>query len=119
MNIITTKQVNRIAIDEDLFHEVVEGQIPTMIKKQTTMLKTFFDRLISYIEEHAKRTDWFYMENCDLLYHNTLVALFPNFQNFELGSCRKSAVQGKIAIQTAINLHGKQRGEILSQVHSP
>lgn len=87
MNTITTKQVNRIAIDEDLFHEVVEGQIPTMIKKQTTMLKTFFDRMISYIEEHTKRTDWFYMENCDLLYHNTLVALFPNFQNFELGHC--------------------------------
>lgn len=84
---ITTKQVDKIAIGEDLFDEVVEEHIPTLIKKQTTLLTSFFDSILSYIQEHTKQSNWFYMGNRDLLYNNTVVALFPDFNHFELGHC--------------------------------
>lgn len=84
---ITTKQVDQIAIGEDLFHEVVEEHIPTLIQKQTRMLTSFFDRMISFIEEHTRNSDWFPMENCNILYNNNIMALIPDLNQFELGHC--------------------------------
>lgn len=84
---ITTKQVDKIAIGEDLFDEVVEEHIPTLIQKQTRLLTSFFDSTLSYIQEHTRQSSWFHMDNCDLLYNNAVVALFPNFNNFDLGHC--------------------------------
>lgn len=81
---LTTKQVDKIAIGEDLFDEVVEEHIPTLIKKQTDLLMSFFDSTLSYIRNHS---NWFHMINCDLLYNNAVAALFPNLNNFELGHC--------------------------------
>ena len=34
---IATKQVDKIAISEELFHEVVEEHIPVLIKKQSAL----------------------------------------------------------------------------------
>ncbi len=84
---IATKQVDKIAIDEDLFQEVVEEHIPTLIKKQSALLNTFFDRMQDFITSHTQNSDWFYMENKDILYNNAVAALFPNFKNFPLGHC--------------------------------
>ena len=66
--ILSTKQVDNIAISENLFHDVVEEHIPNLIRKQTEMLNTFFDNLTSFIENYLKRTDWFYIENKNVLY---------------------------------------------------
>lgn len=53
--ILSTKQVDNIAISENLFHDVVEEHIPNLIHKQTEMLNTFFDNLTSFIEDYLKR----------------------------------------------------------------
>lgn len=87
---IATKQVNTIAISEDLFHEVVEGQIPNLVEKQKDNIADFFHQVMNYIKEHTKKTEWFYMENCDLLYHNGVVGLFPNPRHFKIGCCSLS-----------------------------
>lgn len=84
---IATKQVDKIAIGEDLFHEVVEEHIPRLIQKQTAQLTDFFSRICSYITDHTNQSDWFYISNKDVLYNNAVVALFPDFNNFELGHC--------------------------------
>jgi len=84
---ITTKQVDQIAIGEEVFHEIAEGHIPTLIQKQASLLDAFFDDMRSYIREHTRESDWFYMENQDVLYNYEIAALFPNFSHFELGHC--------------------------------
>lgn len=84
---ISTKQVDRIAIGEDLFHEVIEEHVPILIKKQSALLTTFFENMRNYITEHTKDSDWFYISNRDVLYNNAVVALFPDFNNFDLGHC--------------------------------
>lgn len=84
---IATKQVDKIAIGEDLFHEVVEEHIPVLIKKQSALLTSFFESMRDYITEHTKSSDWFYISNQDILYNNAVVALFPDFNNFDLGHC--------------------------------
>lgn len=84
---IATKQVDEIAIEEDLFHEVIEEHIPRLIQKQTAQLTEFFNRMRSYITEHTADSDWFYISNRDVLYNNAVAALFPDFNNFELGHC--------------------------------
>ena len=84
---IATKQVDTIAISEDLFHEVIESHIPELVQKQKESIMTLFDHMTEYIKSHTKKTEWFYMENCDLLYHNGVVGLFPNLKNFEIGHC--------------------------------
>ena len=81
---IATKQVDKIAIGEDLFHEVVEEHIPVLIKKQSALLTSFFESMRDYITEHTKSSDWFYINNQDILYNNAVVALFPDFNNFDL-----------------------------------
>lgn len=85
--ILSTKQVDNIAISENLFHDVVEEHIPNLIHKQTEMLNTFFDNLTSFIEDYLKKTDWFYIENKNVLYNNSIVALFPDLSTFPIGSC--------------------------------
>ena len=85
--ILSTKQVDNIAISENLFHDVVEEHIPNLIRKQTEMLNTFFDNLTSFIENYLKRTDWFYIENKNVLYNNSIVALIPDLSTFPIGSC--------------------------------
>lgn len=85
--ILSTKQVDNIAISENLFHDVVEEHIPNLIRKQTEMLNTFFDNLTSFIEDYLKKTDWFYIENKNVLYNNSIVALFPDLSTFPIGSC--------------------------------
>ena len=47
---IATKQVDKIAISEELFHEVVEEHIPVLIKKQSVLLTSFLEniRLVLY-----------------------------------------------------------------------
>lgn len=84
---IATKQVDKIIIGEELFHEVVEEHIPALIKKQSALLKSFFENMRSYILEHTKNSDWFYIGNQDLLYNNAVAALFPNLNTFDLGHC--------------------------------
>lgn len=84
---IATKQVDKIAIGEDLFHEVVEEHIPTLIKKQSALLTSFFEKMHVYITEHSKKSDWFYIRNQNILYNNAVVSLFPDFNTFELGHC--------------------------------
>ncbi len=84
---IATKQVDQIIIGEDLFHEVVEEHIPALIKKQSALLKSFFENMRSYILEHTKKSDWFYISNQKLLYNNAIAALFPDLNTFELGHC--------------------------------
>lgn len=84
---ISTKQVNRIAINDELFHEVIEEHIPVLVKKQTKLLSDFFKETAEYIKEHLKHSDWFFMENKDVFYNNTVVGLFPNFNHFTIGHC--------------------------------
>lgn len=84
---IATKQVDKIAISEELFHEVVEEHIPVLIKKQSALLASFLENMRSYITSHTKESDWFYISNQDILYNNAVAALFPNFNHFELGHC--------------------------------
>lgn len=84
---ITTKQVDKIAIGEDLFTEVVEEHIPTLIKKQTALLTSFFDGVLEYIRKHDRQSGWFYMGNRHLLYNNAVAALFPDLGKFDLGHC--------------------------------
>ncbi len=84
---IATKQVDQIIIGEELFHEVVEEHIPALIKKQSALLKSFFENMRSYILEHTKKSDWFYISNQKLLYNNAIAALFPDLNTFELGHC--------------------------------
>ncbi len=84
---ISTKQVTKIAIGEELFHEVVDEHIPVLIKKQSAVLIDFFDQMKKYITKHTESSDWFYMSNQNILYNNALVALFPNFNDFEVGHC--------------------------------
>ncbi len=84
---ISTKQVDKIAIGEELFHEVVEEHIPILTKKQSALLTAFFENMRKYITEHLKKSDWFYISNQDVLYNNSCVALFPNLNDFEPGHC--------------------------------
>ena len=84
---ITTKQVDKIAIGEELFTEVVEEHIPTLIKKQTALLTSFFDGVLAYIREHDRQSGWYYMGNRHLLYNNAIAALFPDLNQFDLGHC--------------------------------
>lgn len=84
---IATKQVDKIAIGEELFHEVIEEHIPVLIKKQSALLTSFFDSMHKYITEHTSTSDWFYISNQDVLYNNAVAALFPDFNNFDLGHC--------------------------------
>lgn len=84
---IATKQVDKIAIGEELYHEVVEEHIPVLIKKQSALLRSFFEDMRTYITEHTKLSDWFYMNNQDILYNNAIAALFPDFNHFDLGHC--------------------------------
>ena len=42
---IATKQVDKIIIGEELFHEVVEEHIPALIKKQSALLASFFENM--------------------------------------------------------------------------
>lgn len=84
---ISTKQVDKIAIGEDLFHEVIEEHVPILIKKQSALLNSFFDSMRTFISEHIEKSDWFYISNKDVLYNNAVVALFPQLNNFEIGHC--------------------------------
>lgn len=84
---IATKQVDKLAISEELFHEVVEEHIPVLIKKQSALLTSFLENMRSYIVRHTQTSDWFYISNQDILYNNAVAALFPNLNNFDLGHC--------------------------------
>ena len=84
---VSTRPVDKIAIGEELFHEVVDEHIPSLIKKQSAILISFFEKMRNYIKEHTKQSDWFYIKNKDILYNNAIVSLFPNFNHFELGHC--------------------------------
>ena len=84
---IATKQTDTIEISEELFHEVIETHVPELVQRQKEHIMKLFDRMTDYIKEHTKKSNWFYMENCDLLYHNGVVGLFPNLRHFDLGQC--------------------------------
>ncbi len=43
---IATKQVDMIAISEDLFHDVVERQIPDLVEKQKDNITDFFHQVM-------------------------------------------------------------------------
>ena len=58
---MTTKQVNKIAIGENLFYDVIEEHIPFIIEKKAEAINNFFREMLSYIEEKAKKSDWFFM----------------------------------------------------------
>ena len=87
---IATKQVDKIIIGEELFHEVVEEHIPALIKKQSALLASFFENMRHYILKHTESSDWFYIGNQNLLYNNAIAALFPNLNSFDLGHCNVS-----------------------------
>lgn len=87
MSSMTTKQVYKISIGEGLFHEIIEEHMPVLVHKQAAQLNDFFDKMIQYIESHTSSSDWFYMSNKDVLYHNAVVALFPDFNSYDLGHC--------------------------------
>ena len=63
---IATKQVDKLAISEELFHEVVEEHIPVLIKKQSALLTSFLENMRSYIVRHTQTSDWFYISNQDI-----------------------------------------------------
>ena len=84
---MTTKQVNKIAIGENLFYDVIEEHIPFIIEKKAEAINNFFREMLSYIEEKTKKSDWFFMNDGELMYNNALVALFPNFNEFDIGHC--------------------------------
>lgn len=108
---ITTKQADKIAIGEELFHEVVEEHIPALIDKQTTRLHAFFEHVLSYINEHLKKSDWFYMEKEDVLYNNSVVGLFPNLNTFELGHCPLNRSYDPVTFR---NEFGRYKGTLLT-----
>lgn len=108
---IATKQVDKIAIGEDLFHEVVEEHIPILIKKQSALLTSFFENMRNYILEHTRQSDWFYISNQDILYNNAVVALFPDFNNFDLGHCTVNRAYDPITFH---NEFGKYVGTLMT-----
>lgn len=108
---IATKQVDKIAIGEELFHEVVEEHIPILIKKQSALLTSFFENMRNYILEHTRQSDWFYISNQDILYNNAVVALFPDFNNFDLGHCTVNRAYDPITFH---NEFGKYVGTLMT-----
>lgn len=100
---IATKQVDKIIIGEELFHEVVEEHIPALIKKQSAILKSFFENMRNFILEHTQNSDWFYISNQNLLYNNAIVALFPNLNTFDLGHCSVNRSYDPITFHNEFN----------------
>lgn len=106
-----TRQVSQIAIEEELFDEVIEEHIPALIQKQSALLNAFFDKMLQYILDHTKTTDWFYIDNMGILYNYTLAALFPDLMTFDLGHCPLNRSYDPITFH---NEFGKYTGTLMT-----
>lgn len=84
---MTTKQVNKIVIGENLFHEVIEEHMPVLVQKKAETVNKFLVDIIDFIKMHCKKSDWFFMNEKSLMYNNSVVGLFPDFNSFEIGHC--------------------------------